>query len=133
MTERTNEELADSVGALANEPANGLQEPERKLLDEAVRRLREMDGKRIEGWAWPTDLVDKEAFDNGNLEAKWLSFELWKNREELVEAVRATGDTIHHVTVIFSKDPIMDMVDRDMDKRADVFKRLTNGPEKNDE
>ena len=35
--------LADSVDALANEPANGLQEPEREMLHAAARRLREQE------------------------------------------------------------------------------------------
>ena len=51
----TNEELADGdyadiVDALANEPANGLQEPERVLLHAAADALRAMpEGERIEG------------------------------------------------------------------------------------
>ena len=52
---KTNEELADGdyadiVDALANEPANGLQEPERVLLHAAADALRAMpEGERIEG------------------------------------------------------------------------------------
>ena len=102
--EHTAEELAKGLMALCEhvDPCGKCR------TCEAARRLREMGGERIEGWAWPTDIVDKEAFDNGNIEAKWLSFELWKNREELVEAVRATGDTIHHVTVTFHSQEIDD-------------------------
>ena len=47
--ELANGDLAGIVDALANEPANGLQTPERVLLREAAQRLRNMPKKFYTG------------------------------------------------------------------------------------
>ena len=82
---RTNVELADALDELLYER---IPWPQRaQIVREAIRRLREPEGKRIVGWAWQKGV---------KTHGKWVSGPRW----QFGEMDRGPTSTPRHATLI---------------------------------